>query len=306
MPRWLVLTALSALLFGVNAALIEVPEKFVRPPFPMTLGYVVWSGTMLLCAGIALRRVGWGLERGPRALAHGSAVGLLGSAGTILWFAALRGGPAYLVVPIVSLYPVVTVVLAVWLLGERTRWPAALGIVLALAAIVLLSLPEPDGGPARGGPWLAWSLCALFMFGAQGWLVKASGGALGEESLFFYMAAAAAALAPVAWGMTDFRQPINWGWTGPGLTAAIQLPNAVGALLSIYAYRAGKVILVGPIIGLYPLVTIVLSLALYRRVPGPALLAGMALALVATALIAVAEAVPGAPKPRPPESHGTR
>ena len=48
----------------------------------------------------------------------------------------------------------------------------------------------------------------------------------------------------------------------------IQLLNSVGALLLIYAIRAGKAVIVVPMInGLYPLITILLSLIIYHRVP---------------------------------------
>jgi len=60
------------LLFGINAAFIEIPEKFVHPPFPVTLGYAVWSLTMAGCALFALHRAGWKIERHSRALAYGS------------------------------------------------------------------------------------------------------------------------------------------------------------------------------------------------------------------------------------------
>ncbi len=290
MPRWVVLTSLSVLFFGVQAAFIEIPEKFFDPPFPITLGYVVWSMTMLACAAFALWRARWKLQYDRRALAYGNGMGLLGSVGTLLLFEALRDGPAYIIVPIASLYPVVTVVLAATHLKERAGKWAIVGIVLATFAILLLSLQTPGQSPVRGWVWLVWSLLALVMYGLQGWLIKVSANALREESVFFYMAATAALLCPIALWMTDFSLPVNWGLSGPWLTAAIQLPNAVGALLAIYAYREGKVIIVGPIIGLYPLVTIVLSLIVYQRVPDMRTFAGMVLALTAIALMALGEA----------------
>jgi len=294
MPRWAALTAISTLLFGINAALIEIPEKFVRPPFPMTLGYVVWSLTMMFCAAIALQRNGWELQGGRAALVYGHTNGLLGAGGTLLMFQALRDGPAYIIIPVVSLYPVVTVSLAATLLQERAGKATILGICLALVAIVLLSMQEPGTTPIRGWMWLIWSLLALAMFGTQGWLIKASAGALSEETLFFYMALGALLLGPAAVVMTDFSQPLNWGLAGPWLTAAIQFPNALAALLVIYAYRdrAGKVIIISPVVGLYPLVTIVLSLVVYQRVPDFRTVCGMAMALIAILLITVSEALP--------------
>jgi drug/metabolite transporter (DMT)-like permease len=245
---------------------------------------------MAACAAYALRRASWRLQLDRAAIAYGFGSGLLGSVGTLLMFVALRSGPAYIVVPVASMYPAVTVILAVMSLGERASRLAAAGIASALAAIVLLSMQDPDRAPIQGWIWLVCSILAMLMFGVQGWLIKQSARALDEESMFFYMAAAAVVLAPLAVLMTDFSQPVNWGLAGPWLTAAIQLPNAIGALLSIYAYRAGRAIIVAPLIGLYPLVTIVLSLAIYHRVPDLRTAAGMVLALAAIAMMAAAEA----------------
>ena len=54
-PAWLMFTAFSVVGFGLNAAFIEIPEKFYHPGFPTTLGYVVWSATMVACAMIAMQ-----------------------------------------------------------------------------------------------------------------------------------------------------------------------------------------------------------------------------------------------------------
>ncbi|MBI1984444.1 MAG: EamA family transporter [Acidobacteria bacterium] len=59
-------------------------------------------------------------------------------------------GPAYITIPIVSMYPVVTIVLAATLLRERAGKPAVLGVLLALGAIILLSIQEPGNTPVHG------------------------------------------------------------------------------------------------------------------------------------------------------------
>lgn len=60
--------------------------------------------------------------------------------GALTTFAALKqGGKASVVIPIINLYPLVTVA-GVWLfLGERLSTTQVVGIVLALAAVVFLS-----------------------------------------------------------------------------------------------------------------------------------------------------------------------
>ena len=99
---------------------------------------------MLPCALAALRFVGWKCERNLRSVLLGSAVGFLGAGGQLVLFQALRSGPAYLIFPIVSLYPVLTVVLSLWLLKERASRRAWIGIAFSIPALVLLSWQPPS------------------------------------------------------------------------------------------------------------------------------------------------------------------
>jgi uncharacterized membrane protein len=67
--------------------------------------------------------------------------GLLGGTGNILFFTSLTaGGLAAVVVPMTSLSPVVTVILAFLVLRERISTSQILGLVVAFVAIYLLSL----------------------------------------------------------------------------------------------------------------------------------------------------------------------
>ena len=90
MQHWLTYAVVTTLFWGVWGALIELPEK---RGFPATLGYVVWSLTMIPCALVALSLVGWKLETDARSVALGPAAGLLGAGGQLALFEALRRGP---------------------------------------------------------------------------------------------------------------------------------------------------------------------------------------------------------------------
>ena len=88
--------------------------------------------------------------------------------------------------------------------------------------------------------------------------------------------------------MTDFSRPINWGWDGPWLAAGIQVLNAIGALALVYAFRYGKAIVVAPLTNAGgPLVTAVISLLVAGVVPGELKMIGLALAVIASALLAL-------------------
>jgi len=93
-------------------------------------------------------------------------------------------------------------------------------------------------------------------------------------------------LVPAALAMTDFAQPINMGLDGPGLAAAIQILNAIGALTLVFAFRYGKAIIVAPLVNAgAPLLTSVLSMILLGVVPGAMKIAGIVLALLAALLL---------------------
>jgi uncharacterized membrane protein len=299
-PRWLVLSMVVPILWGVWGALIDIPEKHIHPPFPATLGYIVWSLTMIPCALIALNKAHWKLEWDARSVLYGCLVGFTGALGQLILFRVLTEGPAYIVFPIICLSPVVTIVLSLIILRERVAAPGAIGIVLAITAIFLLSLQSSSGGPVHGYGWLFWSIAIFFMWGVQAYFMKSSAATISSEGLFFYMAATGVLLSPLALFLTDFSAPINWGVLGIGLTAAIQILNAVGALLLIYAIRAGKAIIVVPMInGLFPLITIALSLAIYRVFPSRANFIGIIVALFAIFLMAYSEVRPAASRRAP-------
>ena len=112
---WLFYALITTIFWGVWGAFMEIPEK---AGFPATLGYVVWSLTMIPCSLFALYRVNWKLDYDRRSVLLGSAVGLLGAGGQLFLFQALRQGPAYIVFPIISLYPVLTIFLSL-VLPER-------------------------------------------------------------------------------------------------------------------------------------------------------------------------------------------
>jgi uncharacterized membrane protein len=282
---WLAYAIVTTLFWGVWGALIEMPEK---RGFPATLGYVVWSLTMVPCALAALHVVGWQLEHDVRSVLLGSAAGLLGAAGQLVLFDALRRGPAYLVFPVISLSPVVSVFLSVVLLRETASARAWIGIALALVAILLLSYQPPDrSSPVKGRLWFAMALAVFLAWGIQAYVLRFANASMRSESIFFYMMLTGVLLIPVAVRMTDFGRRVNWGLSGPWAAAAIQLLNSVGALSMVYAFRYGKVIIVSPLINaLAPVITIVLSLLLYRVVPNRVVATGMALAALSFYLMA--------------------
>ena len=281
--RWLVYACVTTLFWGVWGALIEIPEK---AGFPATLGYSVWALTMIPCALVALSLNGWRWERDLRSILLGSTVGFLGAGGQLILFDALRTGPAFIVFPVVSLYPAVTIALSVTLLHERAPGRQWAGVILALPAIVLLSVVEPGDDLVQGIRWLVLAIGVMAAWGIQAYVMKLSNNTMSAEGIFAYMALTSVILVPVALAMTSFDEPITWSFKGPYLAALIHVLNSVGALTLVYALRYGKALVVVPMTALAPVITIALSLAIYSRVPNSFHVAGMAMAVVAIYLMA--------------------
>lgn len=284
---WFLYTLVTVAAWGLWGALIDVPA---RNGFPETLGYAVWSLTMIPPCLAALAIAGWKLEYDLKALVYGGLAGFLGAGGQLVLFKVLRIAPAYLVFPFIALSPLVTIVLALLISRERASAKGWAGIVLALAAGVLLAYTPAEGGSGGHLLWVVLALLVFLAWGLQGFVISHGNKSMSAESIFFYMTITGLLLAPVAVAMTDFRAPILWGLRGPWLAAAIQILNAVGALLLVYAFRHGKAIIVSPLINAgAPALTIVLSLAMYRTLPRAVPALGMVLAVAAIFLMALEE-----------------
>lgn len=279
---WLFYALVTTFTWGVWGALIEIPQN---AGFPPTLGYIIWSLTMIPCALIALYLVNWKIETDKRSVLLGLIIGLLGGGGQLALFEALKEGPAYIIFPFVSLYPLLTILLSVIFLKEKTSGLKWFGIAVALVAIFFLSYQEPESANESGYLWLILALLVFIAWAFQAYVMKFSNETMKSESIFFYMTIAALLLSPVAWLMTDFSLPVNLSFKGPYLAAIVHLLNSIGALTLVYALRYGKAIIVVPLTGLAPVITIVLSLVIYSIMPGSMLLTGLVLAVIAIAIL---------------------
>ena len=281
---WLINALVTVVLWGVWGAFSGLSPQH---GFPETLVYCVWALTMIPPALVVLAQAGWRLDTSPRAIGYGLAIGLLGAGGQMVLFYAVARGPAYLIFPIISLSPIITIAMSFVLMRERTGRLGAIGILLAL-----LALPTFDFAPGSGGgasaAWLIPAMIVMLCWGVQAYFMKAANHVMPGESIFVYMMLSGLVLIPVAWAMTDFGRPINWGLDGPWLAALIQVLNAIGALTLVFAFRYGKAIIVAPLANAgAPLATALLSLVILGVVPGPLKTVGIVLALVASLLLAI-------------------
>jgi drug/metabolite transporter (DMT)-like permease len=230
---------------------------------------------MIPCALVGLAVIKWKLNVDPKSVFYGLVIGLLGAGGQIALFQGLLNGPAYLVFPIISLSPVVTVLLSVAFLKETTSKRHWIGIILALMAIVMMSFQKPDNNAISGYLWFIFAILVFLSWGAQAFYMKLANNHMKAESIFFYMMISGILLAPIAYLMTDMTKVINWGFKGPYLAALVSVLNSIGAITLVYAIRYGKVIIVAPLTNaVAPVITIILSLLIYMVIPNPVIITG--------------------------------
>ena len=279
---WLLFILITVVTWGIWGAFSGYQ---ISHGIPDTVVYIAWALSMLPCALVALIINKGKLTFSWRGIGLGAIVGLLGAGGQLVLFKALTLGPSYIIYPFISMSPVVVITLASIFLKERAnKWQMA-GIVVALAAILLLSLETGnEGSPVTGWLWIVLAVLVLLAWGIQGFFMKFANESMDAESLFVYMALFAVVLAPIAYFMTPdaaefFAQEgaMTPFWSSFG----IQILNSIGALTLVYAYRYGKAVVVSPMEGLAPMVTVLLSLVILHVIPNPVQIAGLVCAAFA-------------------------
>ncbi|MEU8632170.1 DMT family transporter [Amycolatopsis sp. NPDC048633] len=278
---WIPYAGLLVLFWGVWGAFSSLPTSRYGYPDPMV--YVIWSVTMLIPAYFSLR--GKKIDRRPIAAVYGLLIGLTGAGGQLVLFKALTIGPAYIIFPIVALSPAITVLMAFAALRERLTALSWIGVSLALVAIVLFSVSSGDS-QETSGTYLWLSILVCIAWGVQAYFMrKAAVVGVNDATTFGWMTVSGLLLIPVALIMMG-GLPLSFPWQAPALTAITQLLNAVGALFLVMAMSRGKATIVAPITNaLAPVLTIVLSLIVFRTLPTGFQVAGIVLALVGSSLM---------------------
>jgi drug/metabolite transporter (DMT)-like permease len=276
--KWLFYALITTITWGIWGAFSEIPEK---NGFPSTLTYVVWAISMIPCALVALKKIHFKLDVRKKSVFLGMGVGILGAGGQLILFQALKEGPAYIIFPIISIAPILTVILSSIFLRERVKTPGIIGIIFAFVSIICFSISSNEGASSEGYLWLILALIVFACWGTQAFIMKvANNYSPDAESIFVYMAISGLLFIPVAIGMTDFSIPMNWGWNGPYLSFMIQILNAIGALFLVYAMRYGKAIVVSPLAdAVAPVITVLISLLIYQQMPPTIQLIGIISAL---------------------------
>ena len=262
--NWLLYALITMITWGIWGAFSD------QTTLPKNLVYVVWALSMVPCAIAALFNIKFKLDTRPKPALLSMAVGLLGAGGQLVLFLALDYAPAYLVMPMISVAPIVTVLLSTIFLKERVSRLGILGIVLAFVALVCFALPDnTDGGAAKSWIWIVYASVVFICWGIQAFVMKLANNSTPDaESVFVYMTIAAVLLIPVALLMGDGSCITSQGWGELTKVFFVQILNSIGAFTLVYANRYGKAMIVAPLAdACAPVIMCVISLILYAAVP---------------------------------------
>jgi transporter family protein len=136
MQNWLLLSSAALVCWGITGVTQKLSTdniSFERSFLWFTLAFFGQAGLIALVSPLR-----WNVP--PQMVALAALGGLLNGLGALTSFAALeRGGKASVVIPLISVYPLVTVAGAWIFLGEHLTARQGVGVVCALLAVVLLS-----------------------------------------------------------------------------------------------------------------------------------------------------------------------
>jgi uncharacterized membrane protein len=144
MHIWLGFAALALVFWGVTGVTQKLSTNSISSE--RSFLWFCWAMVALSAGVLLIYRPHGGL--GTVVVLSSIAGGTLNGMGAWTSFRALEsGGKASIVISLISLYPLLTVVLAVLFLGERLTLMQTAGAVTAIAAAILLSLegpPQPE------------------------------------------------------------------------------------------------------------------------------------------------------------------
>jgi transporter family protein len=209
-PRWLVLTLLAVVCWGLWAIISKLIGDTITASQSQALSTVGVIPVMLVLSQ-SKKLVSAGNRR--RGALNSFIAGALCCGGNVAYYHALNvGGKASNVVPLTALYPLVTVLLAVVFLREILSPPQFIGIGLSLVAIYLFNGVGVQG---LASSWLIYAMIPIALWGVSALLQKISTNDIsGELSALWFLAA----FVPCAVVLL-ILQPLNLQRAGKDLDA---------------------------------------------------------------------------------------
>jgi len=279
----------SAVGFSIMSVLVKIASQTGLPTGELVFARAVVT---LLVSYVMVVRAGlhpWGNERGKLVVR-----GILGFGGLTCYYGSLAHLPLADATTIQNTTPVITSLLAWWLLRESVGWPTVIAIVCGLVGVSLIVHPN---GAAVDTVGLVFGLgacaCSALAYVTVRQLAKT------EHALVivFYFPLVALPLS-VPWAVADWVWPTPTGWL---LLVAIGLATQIGQVfltMGLMLERAGRATSMGYVQVVFAMVW---QTVLFDAPPELASIAGAALIVVGTLAVTRGKS-PAASPSSPPTS----
>jgi uncharacterized membrane protein len=214
----------------------------------------------------------------------GAIAGLTGGIGVALLYRALAVGVMAVVAPTTAVCAVLVPVLIAIALGERPGTRESVGIVLAVAAIVLVSQSANTGGTSTAGKrsGLGLSVASGVLIGLFFLALARTNAAAG---LWPLLAARAISVSLFAAMAVFSRVPLRMPPPVLAITISGGIVDMLANLFFLLATRQGPLTLAVTLTSLYPASTVLLARVVVGERLAPRQWAGVAFALVAIVTI---------------------
>lgn len=136
MREWIVPALGTFVFWGLWGFFPKLTTRYISPVSAIVFEALIGVPVAL----IVLATIRFRPEMHPKGVLLAATTGVLGILGALMYLIAVRRGPASLVASFTAVYPALTVMLAVLLLGERLMLRQWVGVGLALVAMLLVAL----------------------------------------------------------------------------------------------------------------------------------------------------------------------
>lgn len=277
----------SALIFGMADFFGGLASKRLLPVRVVALSATIGLSVLLVASLVIPARFSW------EAVLWGGLSGIVGSFAILLLYAALAIGPMSILSPLTAVVSAVIPVTWGLLQGERLGVIGYVALGIALVAVVLVGFVPEKGAVRPSARGLVFAVASGTLIGVLLILLNNAPDDSGVLPLVFNRVTYLLILGSLVAGLT-VRSRVRRDPPGPRIRPV--LPLIIGAGLSdslaniliIVGLRLGDLSVIAVLTALYPAGTIALAAIVLRERIAPVQWVGLALALIASAMLAVA------------------
>ena len=261
---WLAPGLLALLLYGLGQGFVKMWIGEV-PPARFCLYFACARALVMACYFFLSSHTPVFAAQGRNVLAIGVLAYLLDGAGWIMYFQSIIAGPITIVGTLSAAYPAITIVFAHWFLGETLAPLQYVAVTLVIGGCIGLAYQPADAAnKVTGRAWIALAFLALVLWGGAQTVVK-YGYSLGATDTNMALYSAIGALLTLGvYGLWKGRAGTHSviEWTRSFLPMGMMAAGDLGVLI---ASRYGKISIVTPLTGAYPLVTLAFAALVLRE-----------------------------------------